>query len=186
MTKRELASFTDLEDECVEKIFIDDRNVFVKIKTADYANFIQFSASLSGKSPDTLDTISFNVRTKDAETGQRHPYFQHRRPADLAARAIRHFDQNFSVKSLNFTWTKVFGPPEGQSDNYTAYIDTLNRLRDSMPIQNAQRQALLATWTIQKVAIPNGFTLFGELHEVVQEDDTVNSPTEVRGTMLRA
>ena len=175
-------TFEDLQDEQVQEVVVDDYNVFVQLKTSDYANFLQFYAHLHGS---TDASVSFSIRTTDAETGKRHPYFEQRRPSQLAQRAIRYFEQSTPILALDFTWTRTYGPPDGPSDNYTAYIETLTRLRDTTSPTEAQRQAVLATWTVQRIAIPNGFLRLGEVHEDVRDEDTIDLPTEIRGTMWR-
>jgi len=183
MKRHGIDTFEDLQDEGIERLVIRDDAIFVKIKTSDYTNFIQFLAEVNGGTP---ESVSFVIRTTDIKTGRRHPYFEHRRPTELAARAIHHFELAHDVNVLNFTWTKTFGPPNGPSDNYTAYTETLNRLQNGMTIEEARRQAVLATWTVQRIALPNGFSQIGEIQEEIRGKDSFDSPTEIHGTMLRS
>jgi hypothetical protein len=182
MKQRVRDTFEDLQDEQVKQLVVDEDNVFVQLQTADSANFLQFYAHRYGR---TDGSVSFSIRTTDAETGRRHPYFEQHRPSKLARPAIDHFEQSTPIRALNFTWTRVYGPPDGPSDNYTTYLSTINRLRGTTSPANAQRQAILATWTVQRIAIPNGFLRLGEVHEEVRNEDTVDSPTEIHGTMWR-
>ncbi len=184
MTRHEFDTFEDLQEDCVEELTIDEGEVYISIETSCHTKGIQFLASVWGS--DTYNpAVHFVIRTIDWETGERHPYFVKHRANELASRAIRHFDMTRPVNELEFSWLKELGHSGKPSNNYTTYIETRDRLRNNVSIEAAKREAALATWTVQKIALPNGFTHFGEIKEEIWATDDPNRPTEIKGTILR-
>jgi hypothetical protein len=184
MAKRETDTFQDLREDCVEELTVDEGEVFIGIDTGFHTSGIQFLASVWGS--DTYNpAVHFVIRTVNWETGERHPYFVKHRASVLAARAIQHFDMTRPVSGLEFSWVRELGDDGKPSDNYTTYVETRNRLRNNISIEDARREAVLATWTMQKIALPNGFTHLGKIEEKIWETDDPNLPTEIKGTVWR-
>lgn len=184
MVMHETDTFEDLREDCVDELTVDEGEVYISIATNCHTKGIQFLASVWGS--DTYNpAVHFVIRTVDWETGERHPYFVKHQASELASRAIRHFDMTRPVSGLEFEWLRELGYCGKPSNNYTTYVEIKDRLRDTNPIKDAKRQAALATWTMQKIALPNGFVHLGEIKEEVWATDDPSRPTKIKGTAWR-
>lgn len=123
-------------------------------------------------------TICFFINSLTERTGERHPFFEKNRVSHLASRAIKHFEQNWTINGINFEWVQ---DTVGLSSNYRTYLDTRNQLRRILGVDPARRQAALATWTVQRIALPNGFSNLVELREYGGS----MTPSSVKGAMWR-
>jgi len=184
MPKQKIDMYEDLYDHDASEIQITEDEFFIRARRKHPPYGILFNANMY-VAIGTYNAIHFVIRTKDWETGERHPYFEKHRASDLAARAIRHFEQFQPVYGIEFDWVRESGYGGEPSDNYITYIETRNRLRNEMSIKRARREAALATWTMQKIALPNGFTVLGEIDDKPWPGDDPDLPTNVKGMIWR-
>jgi hypothetical protein len=156
---------------------IDDDHVAAHIRGTNRApRGMQFLGRLEDYEK---GTAYFVIRTFNWETGERHSFFERHRASELAARAIRHFELTYPVNGIEFDWKRKPGFGREPSTNYTDYLNERNRLKNEMPIEEAQSNAVFATWTGRRIALPNGFTKLGAF------EDTPESPRSINGTIWR-
>ena len=126
-------------------------------------------------------TVNFGIKTIDS-SGNRDPLFRQYRANELAAHAITYFKLGGDIRGINFNWMAP-GGKDVRSDNYTTYLNARNTLQAEMSPEEARVAAAYATWTVQKIAIPNGFTEIMDVHEF---RGMTADPCEVTGTAWRS
>lgn len=102
--------------------------------------------------------IDFHIRTRERDTGLRHPDFYAKR---LASAAIAYFSQDKELDGVKFFWL-------GYSDNYKRYIELKeqylkdakekNGFDESEVEEQAKKDAALGTWTGINIAQEPGFS----------------------------
>lgn len=117
-------------------------------------------------------TLIFSIKTVQ-EDGTRHPYFEEHRAGDIAARAIKYFEQFEPVNAIDMRWDAP-QPGNPRSDNYTTYREARERFGQQMPYEQAKVRAAMATWTFQRIALPNGFTKIGKVNELAGTDNPIS------------
>jgi hypothetical protein len=121
------------------------------------------------------------IRTASYD-GTCHVYFKKegRRAHELFARAVKYFDSFGKLKAVRFDWGRpVTSHPSDRSDNYTEYIKARDALRAAIPLEEAQKKAVEATWTYG-VAKANGFEIVS-----VKEEGDPDNPSSVLGLIER-
>lgn len=169
-------SFEDLATSEVD-VMITDRVVGISKKVKEGCGSF-FNAYILDSDP---YAINFGIKTIDAD-GNRDPFFRQYRANELAAHAIAYFKLGGDIRGINFNWMAP-GGKDVRSDNYTAYLNARNALRGQVSPEKAKVTAAYATWTVQKVAIPNGFTEITDVHEF---RGMTADPCEVTGTVWRS
>lgn len=152
----------------------DPQGIFIGVPSSP----VHFSASLDTET----NLMHFDIRTVD-DDGERHPLFEKVRAHHLAAAAIADFDEQSTdgIEGIHFAW-KSPSPqdPTERSDNYHAYMRARNHyINQGLSWQEAKRRAVFATWTVQRIALPNGFTHLDRHEEIAL------GPSYVVGAMLR-
>lgn len=172
------SSFDDLLQAGVE-VNVTDNGVYISAEDDANKNFIGpfFNAYILDSDP---NSVNFAINTTK-QGGDRHPYFQANRAHHLAARALNHLQLFNDINAINFEWYMPVFPGE-RSDNYTAYVDAKKLLTGSMSPEDVRTEAAYATWTVQQIALPNGFT---KIPYVIERDGTSQEPGEVKGKILK-
>ena len=127
------------------------------------------------------NAVNFSIKTIDA-TGTRDPFFHVYPASELATRALHHLGLSHDIQGINFSWAHPSFRPDGRSDNFTRYMQAKHDLLKTMPEDKAKILAAHATWTVQKIAIPNGYTRVADVLETGMSPD---DPGEISGTVWR-
>ncbi len=147
-------SFKDLDERAsgvLQKFRVREEEIYIEVNPQ-----ILFCANveeIDGARMLILDIITTDTR------GNRHPYFERHSASELATRAIKYFDGFGELRDLEFLWHNEYISISGlQSSNYQKHIGVRNAaLAEGIPEDEARKRAVMATWTFQRIAAPNGF-----------------------------
>jgi len=131
-------------------------------------------------------SVNFGIRTK-MQNGERDPYFRIHPASELARRAILYFESNRPIRGINFSWAAPVAPDD-MSDNYDTYVEARNALQqEGMLPEVARVEAAYRTWTVQKIALPNGFTRIDDVFETESPfaGNGADRPVQVLGTIWK-
>ena len=170
-SKEQSDPFGDIKDP---KVLIEHDCEYVRIKPKGfYPNGPRVEVFRVSEQP---QAVGFDIKTI-LPSGSRHAYFEEHRATELVARAISYLEQFKPIETTRFFW-RAPTRDAPRSDNFERYVEVRNRLSGEMSLEEAKIKAALATWSIQHIALPNGFA------NIEHVDEAVNSASELRNVRV--